>query len=86
MIYLRQQFIKILFQQLKATIRDLEKIKYQIKQEDLEKFIQLIDPIKEQSLNAIQEFALVQDVISKHMQASLKGSQNEIDNEKSLYF
>ena len=86
MIYLRQQFIKILFQQLKATIRDLEKIKYQIKQEDLEKFIQLIDPIKEQSLNAIQEFALVQDVISKHMQASLKGSQNEIDNGKGLYF
>ena len=52
----------------------------------MEKFIQLIDPIKEQSLNAIQEFALVQDVISKHMQASLKGSQNEIDNEKGLYF
>ena len=86
MIYLSQLFIKILFQQLKATIRDLEKIKYQIKQEDLEKFIQLIDPIKEQSLNAIQEFALVQDVISKHMQASLKGSQNEIDNGKGLYF
>ena len=86
MIYLSQLFIKILFQQLKATIRDLEKIKYQIKQEDLEKFIQLIDPIKEQSLNATQEFALVQDVISKHMQASLKGSQNEIDNEKGLYF
>lgn len=52
----------------------------------MEKFIQLIDPIKEQSLNAIQEFALVQDVISKHMQASLKGSQNVSDNEKGLCF
>ena len=54
------QFIFIfLLQQLKATIRDLDNIRHQIQDEDVEEFDKQIAPTKVEVKNAIEEFCSI---------------------------
>ena len=64
-------FIFLYLQQLKATIRELDKIKDQIIDSDIAAFQSKIEPTKNKALNDIQEFGKLHDIITKKIQESI---------------
>jgi len=63
-------------QQLKATIRELDKVKDQLVETDVNAFKKRIEPTRNEALEAIQEFSRLYDVISRQVQDSLLEAQN----------
>lgn len=67
-------------QQLKATIRELDKMKNQVVDSDIADFQQRVAPMKEEAINAIQDFARFHSVLSKEMHKSLTESSSTSDD------
>lgn len=58
-------------QQLKATIRELDKLKEQLIESDVGAFQRRIEPTKVEASNAIQEFSKLHNIITKQIQESM---------------
>ena len=58
-------------QQLKATIRELDKLKDQLIESDIAAFQSRIEPTKNKALNDIQEFGKLHNIITKQIQESI---------------
>jgi len=70
-------------QQLKATIRDLDNIKFQIREEDLDGFEKSITPMKQQSIQSIQEFASLEILILNEVKSSqIQANENRVSDKR----